>query len=131
MQLERFAKPGWTLVGSDSHTPTAGGIGSLAIGAGGLDVAVAMASGKYSMTMPKICNIVLKGKLNPPATAKDVILHILGKLTVKGGVGKIFEYSGEGVKHLSVRRRATITNMGAELGLLLLSSLPMRKPVSF
>jgi aconitate hydratase len=116
VQLERFAKPGWTLVGSDSHTPTAGGIGSLAIGAGGLDVAVAMASGKYSMTMPKICNIVLKGKLNPPATAKDVILHILGKLTVKGGVGKIFEYSGEGVKHLSVPERATITNMGAELG---------------
>lgn len=116
VHLERFAKPGWTLVGSDSHTPTAGGIGSLAIGAGGLDVAVAMANGTYSMTMPKVCNIVLKGRLKPPATAKDVILYILGKLTVKGGVGKIFEYTGEGVKHLSVPERATITNMGAELG---------------
>ncbi|HHY70348.1 MAG TPA: aconitate hydratase [Thermoanaerobacterales bacterium] len=116
VQLERFAKPGWTLLGSDSHTPTAGGMGSLAIGAGGLDVAVAMARGIYSMTMPKVCNIVLKGKLKPPAAAKDVILYILGKLTVKGGVGKVFEYSGEGVKHLSVPERATITNMGAELG---------------
>ena len=116
VHLERFAKPGWTLVGSDSHTPTAGGIGSLAIGAGGLDVAVAMADGTYSMTMPKVCNIVLKGRLKPPATAKDVILYILGKLTVKGGVGKVFEYTGDGVKHLSVPERATITNMGAELG---------------
>lgn len=116
VHLERFAKPGWTLIGSDSHTPTAGGIGSIAIGAGGLDVAVAMANGTYSMTMPKVCNIVLQGKLKPPATAKDVILYILGKLTVKGGVGKIFEYTGEGAKHLSVPERATITNMGAELG---------------
>jgi aconitate hydratase len=116
VQLERFAKPGWTLVGSDSHTPTAGGIGSLAIGAGGLDVAVAMATATYSMTMPKVCNVILKGNLKPTATAKDVILYILGKLTVKGGVGKVFEYSGEGVKHLSVPERATITNMGAELG---------------
>ncbi|MDD4569822.1 MAG: aconitate hydratase [Tepidanaerobacteraceae bacterium] len=116
VQLERFAKPGWTLLGSDSHTPTAGGIGSLAIGAGGLDVAVAMANGKYSMTMPKVCNIILEGKLKPPATAKDVILYILKKLTVKGGVGKVFEYSGEGVGYLSIPERATITNMGAELG---------------
>lgn len=116
VHLERFAKPGWTLLGSDSHTPTAGGIGSLAIGAGGLDVAAAMAHGTYSMTMPKVCNIVLQGRLRPPATAKDVILYILGKLTVKGGVGKIFEYTGEGVKTLSVPERATITNMGAELG---------------
>ncbi|NLU10797.1 MAG: aconitate hydratase [Tepidanaerobacter acetatoxydans] len=116
VHLERFARPGWTLLGSDSHTPTAGGIGSLAIGAGGLDVAVAMSNGTYSMAMPKVCNIILEGKLNPPATAKDVILYILGKLTVKGGVGKIFEYSGEGVKTLSIPERATITNMGAELG---------------
>ncbi|AEE90364.1 Aconitate hydratase [Tepidanaerobacter acetatoxydans Re1] len=116
VHLERFARPGWTLLGSDSHTPTAGGIGSLAIGAGGLDVAVAMSNGTYSMVMPKVCNIILEGKLNPPATAKDVILYILGKLTVKGGVGKIFEYSGEGVKTLSIPERATITNMGAELG---------------
>jgi len=116
VHLERFAKPGWTLLGSDSHTPTAGGIGSLAIGAGGLDVAVAMSNATYSMVMPKVYNIVLKGKLNPPATAKDIILYILGKLSVKGGVGKVFEYSGEGVKTLSIPERATITNMGAELG---------------
>lgn len=116
VHLERFAKPGWTLLGSDSHTPTAGGIGSLAIGAGGLDVAVAMSNATYSMAMPKVCNIILEGKLNPPATAKDVILYILGKLSVKGGVGKVFEYSGEGVKTLSIPERATITNMGAELG---------------
>lgn len=116
VQLERFAKPGWTLLGSDSHTPTAGGIGSLAIGAGGLDVAVAMATGAYRMQMPRICNIILDGRLKPPASAKDVILHILGILTVKGGVGKVFEYSGEGLKYLSVPERATITNMGAELG---------------
>lgn len=116
VHLERFAKPGWTLLGSDSHTPTAGGIGSLAIGAGGLDVAVAMSNATYSMVMPKVYNIVLKGKLNPPATAKDIILYILEKLSVKGGVGKVFEYSGEGVKTLSIPERATITNMGAELG---------------
>mgnify|MGYP000929584045 FL=1 len=116
VHLERFAKPGWTLLGSDSHTPTAGGIGSLAIGAGGLDVEVAMSNATYSMVMPKVYNIVLKGKLNPPATAKDIILYILGKLSVKGGVGKVFEYSGEGVKTLSIPERATITNMGAELG---------------
>ncbi|KPU44200.1 2,3-dimethylmalate dehydratase large subunit [Oxobacter pfennigii] len=116
VQLERFSKPGWTLVGSDSHTPTSGGIGCLAIGAGGLDVAVAIGSGRYFVKMPKIFNIVLKGKLKPPAAAKDIILYILGKLTVKGGVGRIFEYSGEGVKYLSVPERATIANMGAELG---------------
>jgi aconitate hydratase len=116
VHLECFSKPGWTLLGSDSHTPTAGGIGSLAIGAGGLDVAVAMATGAYRMQMPRICNIILDGKLKPPASAKDVILHILGILTVKGGIGKVFEYSGEGLKYLSVPERATITNMGAELG---------------
>lgn len=116
VHLERFARPGWTLLGSDSHTPTAGGIGSLAIGAGGLDVAVGMGKGIYRLKMPKVCNIILKGELKPPATAKDIILYILNKLTVKGGVGKIFEYSGEGVKTLSVPERATITNMGAELG---------------
>ncbi|MGI6486011.1 MAG: aconitate hydratase [Thermoanaerobacterales bacterium] len=116
VHLERFAKPGWTLLGSDSHTPTAGGMGSFAIGAGGLDVAVAMASGVYRMQMPRVCNIILDERLKAPASAKDVILHILGLLTVKGGVGKVFEYSGEGLKYLSVPERATITNMGAELG---------------
>ncbi|VFU11710.1 Aconitate hydratase [anaerobic digester metagenome] len=116
VHLERFSKPGWTLLGSDSHTPTAGGIGNLAIGAGGLDVAVAMAAGTYRMQMPRICNIVLDGRLKPPASAKDIILYILGILTVKGGVGKVFEYSGEGLKYLSVPERATIANMGAELG---------------
>jgi aconitate hydratase len=116
VQLERFSRPYWTLIGSDSHTPTSGGIGCLSIGAGGLDVATAMAKGIYYMTMPSICNIRLKGKLNPPASAKDVILYILKTLSVKGGVGKIFEYSGDGVATLSVPERATITNMGAELG---------------
>lgn len=116
VHLERFAKPGWTLLGSDSHTPTSGGIGSLAIGAGGLDVASAIGTGRYYLTMPAVCNIKLHGKLNPPATAKDLMLYILKKLTVKGGVGKIFEYSGEGVKSLTVPERATITNMGAEMG---------------
>lgn len=116
VQLERFSRPGWTLIGSDSHTPTSGGIGCLSIGAGGLDVATAMAKGIYYMTMPSVCNIVLKGRLNPPASAKDVILYILKTLSVKGGVGKIFEYSGDGVDTLSVPERATITNMGAELG---------------
>lgn len=116
VHLERFGKPGWTLLGSDSHTPTCGGIGSLAIGAGGLDVAAAMGTGRYYLTMPSICNIVLDGKLNPPAAAKDLILLILKKLTVKGGVGKVFEYSGEGVKTLTVPERATLANMGAEMG---------------
>jgi aconitate hydratase len=116
VHLERFAVPGDTLLGSDSHTPTAGGIGMLAIGAGGLDVAVAMGGGEYYITMPKIVRINLKGSLKPWVSAKDIILYVLGKLTVKGGVGKVFEYSGDGVKTLTVPERATITNMGAELG---------------
>lgn len=116
VNLERFSVPGDTLLGSDSHTPTGGGIGMLAIGAGGLDVAVAMGGGEYYINMPKIVKVNLKGKLSPWVTAKDIILEMLRRLTVKGGVGKIFEYVGEGVKTLSVPERATITNMGAELG---------------
>ena len=116
VHLERFSRPGKTLVGSDSHTPTAGGIGMLAMGAGGLDVAVAMGGGAYYLTMPKMIRINLTGKLSDFVGAKDVILAILKKLTVKGGVGAIIEYGGEGVKSLSVPQRATITNMGAELG---------------
>lgn len=116
VHLERFAVPGQTLLGSDSHTPTAGGIGMLAIGAGGLDVAVAMGGGEYYLIMPKIVKVNLKGRLQPWVSAKDIILELLRRLTVKGGVGKIFEYTGEGVKTLSVPERATITNMGAELG---------------
>lgn len=116
VNLERFAVPGETLLGSDSHTPTAGGMGMLAMGAGGLDVAVAMAGGPYYLTMPKVVKVELTGRLKPWISAKDVILHLLKELGVKGGVGKIFEYAGEGVKNLSVPERATITNMGAELG---------------
>ena len=116
VHLERFGKPGKTLLGSDSHTPTGGGIGMLAIGAGGLDVAVAMGGGAYYLTMPKVCRVNLTGKLSPWVTAKDVILEVLRRLSVKGGVGKVMEYAGEGVKTLSVPQRATITNMGAELG---------------
>jgi aconitate hydratase len=116
VQLERFGIPGMTLLGSDSHTPTGGGIGMLAIGAGGLDVAVAMGGGPYYTMMPKVCRVVLKGTLKPWVTAKDVILEVLRVMSVKGGVGKIIEYSGEGVKSLTVPERATITNMGAELG---------------
>jgi len=116
VQLERFGAPGMTLLGSDSHTPTGGGIGMLAIGAGGLDVTVAMGGGAYYLTMPKVMKVNLKGKLNPWVTAKDIILEVLRVLTVKGGVGKIVEYSGEGIKNLTVPERATITNMGAELG---------------
>lgn len=116
VHLERFGKPGKTLIGSDSHTPTGGGIGMLAMGAGGLDVAVAMGGGTYYITMPKIVSVHLTGKLNPYVAAKDVILEVLRRMTVKGGVGKIIEYTGEGVKTLSVPERATITNMGAELG---------------
>lgn len=116
VHLERFAKPGKTLLGSDSHTPTAGGMGMIAIGAGGLDVASAMAGEPFYMKMPKIVGVHLKGKLPDWVTAKDIILELLRRLTVKGGVGKIFEYFGEGVKELSVPERATITNMGAELG---------------
>jgi aconitate hydratase len=116
LHLERFGKPGGILLGSDSHTPTGGGLGMLAIGAGGLDVAVAMANGTYTFRMPKIMNIELVGKLEPWVAAKDVVLYILKLLTVKGGVGYIIEYSGEGLGSLSVTDRATITNMGAELG---------------
>ncbi len=116
VQLERFAVPGQTLIGSDSHTPTAGGIGMFACGAGGLDVAVAMGGGAYYITMPQMVRINLTGKLNPWVSAKDVILEVLRILSVKGGVGKVIEYGGEGVKTLSVPERATITNMGAELG---------------
>lgn len=116
VHLERFGVPGMTLLGSDSHTPTGGGIGMLAIGAGGLDVAVAMGGGPYYMMMPKVCRVVLKGALKPWVTAKDVILEVLRIMSVKGGVGKIIEYAGEGVKTLTVPERATITNMGAELG---------------
>ncbi len=114
--LERFGIPGKTLIGSDSHTPTGGGIGMIAIGAGGMDVAVAMGGGTYYITCPKIVKVELTGKLNPWVAAKDVILEVLRRLSVKGGVGKIIEYTGEGVKTLSVPERATITNMGAELG---------------
>lgn len=116
IHLERFGKPGKTLIGSDSHTPTGGGIGMLAIGAGGLDVAVAMGGGTYYTTMPKMTLIRLSGKLSPWVGAKDIILEVLRIMSVKGGVGKIIEYGGEGVKPLSVPERATITNMGAELG---------------
>lgn len=116
VQLERFGVPGMTLLGSDSHTPTGGGIGMLAIGAGGLDVAVAMGGGPYYLTMPKVCKVELKGKLNPWSTAKDIILEVLRVMSVKGGVGKVVEYAGEGIKSLTVPERATITNMGAELG---------------
>ncbi len=116
VHLERFGKPGKTLIGSDSHTPTGGGIGMLAIGAGGLDVAVAMGGGAYHITMPEMVRVNLTGKLNPWVSAKDIILEVLRLLSVKGGVGKIIEYGGEGVKTLSVPERATITNMGAELG---------------
>ena len=116
VHLERFAIPGKTLIGSDSHTPTAGGIGMLAMGAGGLDVAVAMGGGTYYITMPRMIRINLKGKLSPMVGAKDVILAVLKLLSVKGGVGAIVEYAGEGVQTLSVPQRATITNMGAELG---------------
>ena len=116
VHLERFGVPGKTLIGSDSHTPTGGGIGMIAIGAGGLDVAVAMGGGAYYITYPKIVKVELVGKLSPWVAAKDVILEVLKILTVKGGVGKVIEYCGEGVKTLSVPERATITNMGAELG---------------
>lgn len=116
VHLERFGKPGKTLLGSDSHTPTGGGIGMIAIGAGGLDVAVAMAGGPFYITYPKIINIHLTGKLKPWVSAKDIILKVLEIFTTKGNVGCVFEYSGPGVKTLSVPERATITNMGAECG---------------
>jgi aconitate hydratase len=116
LHLERFGIPGKTLLGSDSHTPTGGGIGMLAIGAGGLDVSLAMAGRPFFLSMPRVVNINLSGQLQPFVSAKDVILEVLRRLSVKGGVGKVMEYTGEGVKTLSVPERATITNMGAELG---------------
>lgn len=116
VHLERFGIPGKTLIGSDSHTPTGGGIGMIAIGAGGLDVAVAMGGGAYYITYPKIVKVNLTGKLSQWVSAKDVILEVLRRMSVKGGVGKVIEYCGEGVKTLTVPERATITNMGAELG---------------
>ena len=116
VHLERFGIPGKTLIGSDSHTPTAGGIGMLAFGAGGLDVAMAMGGGTYYISMPKMVRVNLHGKLQPWVAAKDIILEVLRRLSVKGGVGKIIEYGGDGVASLSVPERATITNMGAELG---------------
>ena len=116
VHLERFGAPGKTLIGSDSHTPTGGGLGMLAFGAGGLDVAVAMGGGAYHITMPEMVRVNLTGKLNDWVSAKDVILEVLRRLSVKGGVGRIIEYGGEGVKTLTVPERGTITNMGAELG---------------
>ncbi len=116
VHLERFGKPGKTLIGSDSHTPTGGGLGMLAIGAGGLDVAVAMGGGAYHITMPRMIKVELTGKLRPFVTAKDIALEILRILTVKGGVGAIVEWGGPGAEHLTVPERSTITNMGAELG---------------
>ncbi|MBR6783150.1 MAG: aconitate hydratase [Clostridia bacterium] len=116
VHLERFGVPGKTLIGSDSHTPTGGGLGMLAFGAGGLDVAVAMGGGAYHITMPEMVRVNLTGKLNDWVSAKDVILEVLRRLSVKGGVGRIIEYGGEGVKTLTVPERGTITNMGAELG---------------
>ncbi len=116
VHLERFAVPGKTMLGSDSHTPTCGGLGMLAIGAGGLDVAVAMGGGPFNLIYPKVVLVELTGKLRPWVSAKDIILELLRRLTVKGGVGKVFEYGGEGIKTLGVPERATITNMGAELG---------------
>lgn len=114
--LERFAVPGETLIGSDSHTPTAGAVGMLAMGAGGLDVALAMAGGAYYINVPKVCKVNIIGSFKTMVTGKDVVLEVLRRLTVKGGVSRIFEYGGEGIKNLSVPQRATITNMGAELG---------------
>lgn len=116
VHLEQFAKPGKTLLGADSHTPTAGGMGMLAMGAGGLDIAVAMGGGTYYLACPKICRVLLLGKMQDWVSAKDIILEVLRRLSVKGGVGKIIEYSGPGVLSLTVPERATITNMGAELG---------------
>lgn len=116
VHYERFGKPGKTLIGSDSHTPTAGAVGMLAMGAGGMDVAVAMAGGAYYINMPGTILVKLKGKLRKGVSAKDIILEVLRILTVKGGVGKIIEYGGSGIKNLSIPERATITNMGAELG---------------
>ncbi|MFN3568198.1 MAG: aconitate hydratase [Caldimicrobium sp.] len=116
VHLERFAKPGKTLIGSDSHTPTAGGCAMLAIGAGGLDVAMAMAGKPFYLRMPKVVGVYLKGKLKPWVSARDIALYMLSIITVKGGIGKVFEYFGEGIKYLSVPERATICNLGTEMG---------------
>ena len=116
VHIERFGVPGETLLGSDSHTPTGGGLGMIAIGSGGLDVAVAMGGGPFWLTMPKILYVNLTGRLRPWVSAKDIILELLRRLSVKGGVGRILEYGGPGVKYLSVPERSTIANMGAELG---------------
>ena len=116
VEIERFGVPGQTLLGSDSHTPTGGGIGMLAIGAGGLDVAVAMAGGEYYITMPEVVKVELTGQLRKGVSSKDIILEVLRQCTVKGGINKVFEYTGDGVKTLTVPERATVTNMGAELG---------------
>lgn len=116
VEIERYGIPGQTLLGSDSHTPTGGGIGMIAIGAGGLDVAVAMAGGEYYITTPEIVKVELTGKLRKGVASKDIILEVLRQCTVKGGVNKVFEYTGDGVATLTVPERATITNMGAELG---------------
>ena len=116
VHLERFGAPGKTLLGSDSHTPTGGGLGMIAIGAGGLDVALAMAGEPFHLKMPKIVGVKLTGQLSPWVSAKDVVLELLRRISVKGGVGKIIEYYGPGVKTLSATKRATICNMGAELG---------------
>ncbi|MBQ9630405.1 MAG: aconitate hydratase, partial [Treponema sp.] len=116
VHLEHFGKPGKTLLGSDSHTPTAGGIGMIAIGAGGLDVAVSMAGGAFHLAMPRVIGVQLTGKLKKGVSAKDIILEVLRQETVKGGVGSVYEYFGSGISSLSVPQRSTITNMGAELG---------------
>ncbi len=116
VHLERFSRPGETLIGGDSHTPTCGAVGMLAMGAGGLDVAVAMAGGEFYLSYPKVVRVNLHGRLRPWVSAKDIILEILKKLTTKGNVGKAIEYGGEGIEHLSVPERSTLTNMGAELG---------------
>src|SRR5512136_1482195 len=116
VHLERFARPGRTVLGADSHTPTAGGVGSLAIGAGGLDVAVAMGGGAYYLTCPKVINVRLTGELQPWVTAKDIVLQVLQILTTKGNVGYVCEYTGDAIEKLTVPERATITNMGAETG---------------
>ncbi|MGD9100611.1 MAG: aconitase family protein, partial [Anaerolineae bacterium] len=116
VHLERFGAPGKTLLGSDSHTPTSGGLGSLAIGAGGLDVAVAMGGGPFYLNMPRVVGVKLVGELGPWLAAKDIIIELQRRLTVKGGVGKVIEYYGAGVSTLTVTQRSTICNMGAELG---------------
>ncbi|GAI87240.1 unnamed protein product, partial [marine sediment metagenome] len=118
LHLERFAKPGQILLGADSHTPTSGAVGMIAIGVGGLDIALAMSGEPFRFRMPKIVNIVLKGKLSSFVSSKDIILYLLKKLTVKGGVSKVFEYSGSGLDNLNISQRATIANMGTELGAL-------------